>query len=200
MRKYLFSSLGALAAVLASAAFTALPAQATTLDTSWCPSPTLTRLLLPFGDGNYYTTMPGESVDKFDGTGWTLSGGAKVITTTLANGKTTSVLDLPSGSQAVSPLICVANNYPTARSMVRDVVGSEGVFFYVAYEGTNTWTTPKNTGQFHGGGTAWSLSGSINLQPYNVTGWQPVRFVLKAGGTKSDFQVYNLYVDPRMAV
>jgi hypothetical protein len=141
--------------------------------------------------------MPGESVDSFDGSGWTLSGGAKIVTTTLANGRTTSVLDLPSGSKAVSPVMCVTSAFPTARTMVRDVVGSEGVFFYVSYEGTNTWATPKNTGQVHGTGTAWTLSAPVNLQPNNVTGWQPVRFTLMPGGKTSDFQIYNFYVDPR---
>jgi hypothetical protein len=43
------------------------------------------------------------------------------------------VLDLPSGSKAVSPTICVTTEFPTARTMVRNVVGAEGVFFYVSY-------------------------------------------------------------------
>ncbi len=50
-------------------------------------------------------------------------------------------------------------------TMVRDVVGSEGVFFYVGYEGTNTWTNPRNTGQVHGQQTAWTLSNPVNVQP-----------------------------------
>ena len=55
--------------------------------------------------------------------------------------------NLPSGSQAVSPVMCVDNGYQTARTEVRDVVGSEGVVFAVAYEGTNTWTSPLSSGQ-----------------------------------------------------
>jgi hypothetical protein len=82
--------------------------------------------------------------------------------------------------------------------MVRDVVGSEGVFFYVSYMGTNTWNVPKNTGQVHGSGTAWTLSDPVNMQPNNLAGWQPVRITLIPGGKTSDFQVYNLDIDPRM--
>ena len=115
-----------------------------------------------------------------------------------ADGTTGTVLDLPSGAAAISPEVCVTSDYPTARGMVRDVVGSEGVFFYVSYEGTSTWATPKNTGQFHGSGTAWTLGGAINVQPYKVSGWQPVRFTFIGGGKTSDFQVYNFQVDPRM--
>jgi hypothetical protein len=197
MKKLLFSlrslTLGGLIA-----AFAAVPAQAatTSLDTSMCSNPLLAQPFLYAGDNNWYTLMPGETPGNFDGTGWTLSGGAKIVTTKIADGSTASVLDLPSGSKAVSPTICVTSAYPTARTMVRNVVGSEGVFFYVSYEGTSTWNTPKNTGQVHGANTAWTLATPVNLQPYNTFGWQPMRITLIPGGKTSDFQLYNLYVDP----
>jgi hypothetical protein len=182
------------AAIVSSSA----KAATVSVDTSMCSDPLLTQPFLSAGDRNWYTLVPGQSPDNFDGGGWTLTGGAKTVTRTLGDGSTGSVLDLPSGSKAVSPTICVTSSYPTARMMVRDVAGSEGVFFDVSYEGTSTWYTPKNTGQVHGAGTAWTLSGSVNLQPFNVAGWQPVRFTLVPGGKTSDFQVYNFYVDPRM--
>ena len=141
---------------------------------------------------------PGESVDSFGGNGWTLSGGAKIETTHLAGGKSGSVLDLPSGSQAVSPVMCVDNGYQTARTEVRNVVGSEGVFFNVSYAGTNTWTSPQNSGQVHGQQTSWTLSDPVNVQPSNTSGWQLVRFTFVPGGKTSDFQIYNFWVDPRM--
>lgn len=78
------------------------------------------------------------------------------------------------------------------------MVGSEGVQFYVSYQGTPTWATPKNTGQVHGPGTSWGLSTPVNIQPSNTSGWQLVRLTFKPGGTKSDFQIYNFWVDPRM--
>ena len=80
---------------------------------------------------------------------------------------------------------------------MRDVVGSEGVFFYVSYAGTNTWNNPQNTGQVHGQQTNWTLSNPVNVQPSNTPGWQLVRFTFVAGGKTSDFQIYNFYVDPR---
>lgn len=166
------------------------------VDTSWCVNPLLSQPFSSSNDSNWYTLMPGEVANGFNGTGWQLTGRAKIITTTLANGSVGSVLDLPSGSTAVSPPMCVTSEYPTARTMVRDVVGSEGVFFYVGYEGTNTWTNPRNTGQVHGQHTAWTLSDSVNVQPDNSPGWQPVRFTLQGGGKTSDFQVYDFYVDP----
>jgi hypothetical protein len=197
MKKCLFS-LRALALGGLAAAFAAVPAQAaaTSVDTSMCSNPMLTQPFQSIKDSNWYTLMPGETPGSFDGSGWTLSGGAKVLTTTLPDGSTGSVLDLPSGSQAVSPTVCVTSDYPTARAMVQDVRGAEGVFFYVSYEGTNTWNTPKNTGQVHGSGTAWTAVTPVNLQPFNTAGWQPVRITLIPGGKTSDFRLYNLYLDP----
>jgi hypothetical protein len=169
------------------------------VDTSGCTSPLLTQPFSTARDGNWYTLMPGESPGSFDGTGWTLTGGAKIVTTTTANGSTGSVLDLPSGSTAVSPVMCVTSAYPTARTMVRNATGGDGVHFQVSYEGTRTWTQPQETGQVHGNQTNWTLSGNINVHPAdNVTGWQPVRFTLVGGGKSSNFQVYDFYVDPRL--
>jgi opacity protein-like surface antigen len=198
MKNYLFSlrsvALGAI--IAAVAASSAQAATTSAVDTSICSNPVLSQPFLAAGDFNWYTLMPGETPGNFDGSGWTLSGGAKIVTTTIADGSTASVLDLPSGSKAVSPTICVTSAYPTERAMVRDVVGSEGVFVYVSYEGTSTWNTPKNTGQMHGSGTAWTLATPVNLQPYNTAGWQPMRITLIPGGKTSNFELYNLYIDP----
>jgi hypothetical protein len=197
--KCLFSSksLGALAVGMLLAAIAAIPAQAS-VNTAQCTTPEYSQPFLYAGDSNWYAPIPGESYDNFGGEGWALGGGARILTTTLADGSTGQVLDLPSGSKAVSPVICVTSEYPTARGIVRNVKGSEGVYFDVEYEGTKTWNHPKNTGQIHGTNTEWTLVTPVNLQPEKVSGWQPMRITLIPGGTTSDFQVYNLYVDPRM--
>ena len=93
------------------AAVTGGSAQAATLvKTSACSQPSYS-FSQPFStvkDANWYTLAPGENVDSFDGTGWTLSGGAKLVTTTLADGTTGTVPDLPTGATAVSPPMCVS--------------------------------------------------------------------------------------------
>jgi hypothetical protein len=131
--------------------------------------------------------VPGQGAAGFEGSGWTFNGSARA---------TGGVLDLPSGSSAVSPTVCVSTEYPNARMMVRNVRGSEGVFFYVSYANTPTWNQPKNTGQVHGVGTALTLSDPVNLQPPNVSGWQLVRFTLVPGGKSSEFQIRDFWVDP----
>ena len=131
------------------------------------------------------------------GTGWKLSGGASIKTTTVAEGGSDTVLDLPSGSQAVSPTICVDSTYPTARTEVRNVIGGRACSSSVSYAGTKTWSVPKATGQVHGQQTSWTLSDAVNLQPSNTPGWQLVRFTFVPAGKGSDFQIYNFLVDPR---
>lgn len=189
----------ALGAVIAGLA--AAPASASTyhsVDTSWCTNPLLSQPFAADGDTNQYMLVPGQSPDDFDGAGWTLSGGAHIVDATLADGSTGSVLDLPSGSEAVSPTICVQSNYPDARAMVRDVAGSQGVLFGVSYEGRPSWYVPRATGHLHGKKNEWVLSDPVDVKPSGQPGWQPVRFVLAPLGIKTETQVYDFYVDPRM--
>jgi hypothetical protein len=148
-------------------------------------------------DSNNYVLVPGETPGNFNGTGWTLSGGARVVRSTLADGSTGGVLELPGGSQAVTPTFCVTNEYPTARAMMQSVVGAQGIYFYVSYEGTATWTSPKNTGSIKGATSEFVPTGSVNMQPLNIGGWQRVRVTLVPGGNSlSLYRLYNLYIDP----
>ena len=183
-------------AVPAAAATKSASGSAEITSPSQCKAPVLTQPFLYVGDENWYTLAPGQSADNFEAKGWTLSGGASLKKLVVEDGKTGTVLDLPSGSKAVGPNFCITREYPTARAIVRNVVGSEGVSFNVSYLGTSTWETPKNTGQVHGSGTAWTPVTPVNMQPYGVEGWQVVKLTLVPGGTKSDFQLYNLYIDP----
>jgi hypothetical protein len=164
-------------------------------DSSACSAPALTQPFLSARDSNWYTLTPGETPGSFNGAGWTLSGGASIKAGQAGAG---SVLDLPSGSQAVSPPMCVAADYPTARTMVRDVAGAQGVHIYVAYAGTKTASQAQDVGQVHGQQSSWTLSNAFNIHPGNLPGWQLMRFTLVPDGKSSDFQVYDFYVDPRM--
>lgn len=166
-------------------------------DATGCTAPVLTQALLGFGDPNWYTMVGGESPDQFTGSGWTLTGGAAVMTTTLADGQAGQVLDLPAGSEAISPAICVAAGYHRARTEVRKVHGNRGVRFLVSYQGTKTWASPRTTGRIHGRQTAWTLSTPINIQASNRPGWRLERFAFIPEGPKSDYQLYDFWVDPR---
>jgi hypothetical protein len=176
----------------------------TSVVTSSCTEPALSQPFLAWGDSNWYALAPGETADHFTGAGWTLSGGAKIVTTTLKDGTTGAVLDLPRGSSATSPTICLTSDYPTARMMVRNVSGSNGgsVGFSVSYAGTSSQNDPVQTGTFKTTGSSgvngdWALSDPANLDPSTTPGWQLMQITLTANGSK-DAQVYNLYNDPLM--
>ena len=216
-RTVLVAALGSLGLALVLAALTATPAHAETVapplaaettppptgggsvNTSMCSVPTFEQAFLNAEDTNWYTLVPGQSFDNFEAEGWELSNGAQLVTTTLADGSTGQVLDLPSGSQAVSPTICVTSEYPTARTFVRNVTDSDGAQFNVSYEGTKTWSSPRSTGKLKGAKNGgWAVSDSVSLQPYKTEGWQRLRIIL-VGGKAGETQLYNLYVDPRMS-
>jgi hypothetical protein len=194
MRKYLFSlrslTLGALIA-----AFAATPAQAATMSTVTCPNVTFSQPFLSLGDSNWYTLVPGQNVGWFTGAGWTFTGGAKALTTTLANGSTGSALDMPAGSRAVSPPMCVATGYPIARMMSRTLASAPGsVTFYVSPAGSGMLGSAMPVL----GTPTWALSPPVNVAPGNVSGTILVQFTFIAPARGSDFQIYNFYVDPRM--
>jgi hypothetical protein len=167
-----------------------------------CTAPALAQVYSWAQDTNWYAALPGESWDSIGTSGWTLSGGAKFVATTMADGKKGTLLDLPSGSQAVSPTACVTNSYPAARTQVRDVTGTAGVNISVAYQNTNgTWGLNQlsaTAGAVKSANTGWMIPLPFNIKPSNVTGWQLARFTLAAQGTSSEYQISNLYVDPRM--
>jgi hypothetical protein len=195
MKQYLFSRrvLG-WATVLAGLAL--VPAQAASASTALtCPTPVLSQPFSALGDTNEYTLAPGQAVDNFTGTGWTLSGGAGIVTTKLADGNTGSVLNLPAGSKAVSPPMCVTGGYPAARMVTRTLgtAASAGMTFYVSPAGSTTLSgglpvlaTPT-----------WAVSAPVSVAPGSTTA-EMVQYTLVAGAKAATGQVYNLYVDPRM--
>jgi hypothetical protein len=172
-------------------------AQAAPVKTSACSEPnyTFSQPFSSFRDAHWYTLAPGQSVNSFDGTGWTLSGGAKLVTTTLADGSTGTVLDLPAGATAVSPPMCVSAAYPSARAQVRDMVGAPSIHLFVQYTNTPSWEKPAAVGVF-AGKADWVDSQPLNLHPGKLYGWQQEVFTLTGGDKGSDAQVYNFYVDP----
>jgi hypothetical protein len=203
IRSHVIAACGAVAilapAVGASAASAALLQLRP--NTKSCTYPALTQPFLSGGDANWYMLAPGQAVDSFSGSGWTLSGGAKVKSATVASGQTASVLDLPSGARAVSPPICVDNGFQTARMMARTVKGAGAVHVSATYEGISLLgiqvSFPRDSGTVRGA-TNWAASNPVNVRPDDRSGWQVVRFTFAGEGAGSESQIYNYYVDPRM--
>lgn len=195
MTKYLFSR-RLLGVGIVISALAMLPVQAASASdaTSSCPEPSVSQPFLALGDSSWYTLAPGESADNFDGTGWILTGGASIVSTTLAHGTTGSVLDLPPGSSATSPSMCVSTGYPLAR-MFAQTLGSRptnAVKFYVSSAGSKV----LGPGMPVLGTPTWSLTPPVNVAPGNSAAEQ-VDFTF-VSNANTDVQIYDLNVDPRM--
>jgi hypothetical protein len=161
-----------------------------------CTMPTLSEPFAGWGDTNEYAAVPGNAFDTFTGTGWTLSNGASIGTSTLSDGTTGSVLDLPAGATAVSPPMCVQYDYPDARMMIENPAGTDGVALLAAYAGSGTQVA---TGYSQSGeGSGWNPSQVLETHPGDLSGWQVVQFTLE-GTVAGTTRIYNFYVDPRMS-
>jgi hypothetical protein len=181
-------------AVLAATVAGGSAQAATPAQTSACSQPnySLTQPFAGLGDSNWYTLAPGQGAGGFNGAGWTLTGGARIVTTKLANGTTGQVLDLPAGSTAVSPSMCVDSDYPTARADVLQTANGSGMHVSVSYTGG------KAGGQSSGvvnGASTWDASHAFQLHAGTLSGWQLAQYTFQ-GGT-GDVQLYNFWVDPR---
>lgn len=187
---------GFLLALLGLSSTPALAVEAYTATKATCTGQTFSQPFAAYGDSNYYTLVPGGDFVR-PTAGWELSGGAKLLTTTRPDKTTGGALDLPSGAKAVSPAVCVTLAYHKARLWVRDLKGTAGVSVAVSYPGVAS----QNVALLQGTGTSWTLPSAFDVLP-GTSGssgeTSEVRFVFKAGGSGGDFQIYDLYVDPRM--
>ena len=198
VRKYLFSRSAVSASFVTALLAFLIPGQASAAlptQPSSCPTPAVSQPFLSWGDSALYTPAPGVTPDSFTAAGWTLTGGARVVSTTLADGHTGLVLDLPPGSSATSPTVCVDSTEPTA-SMITQAVGT-GAFanaatFYVTPVGSSLLTG----GQPVGAGTQWSESRPANV--FRGVGSENATLTLVSNEKTGDVQVYNLFIDPHM--
>jgi hypothetical protein len=83
-----------------------------------CAQETLSKPFAQFGDAASYTLVPGGAFEAGQ-QGWSLTGGAKVVTGNepfkVRNSADARSLYLPQGATATSPAMCVGIDHPTAR-------------------------------------------------------------------------------------
>ncbi len=166
--------------------------------TSGCSAPATSPAFTGFGDSNQYALAPGQTPDHFTGTGWKLSGGARVAPMPVMDGVEGTVLDLPTGGVAVSPQICVESDYPTARTIIATTPGAS-VGVSTAYPGLLP-IIPRV--QFSGAISSsveyWQASTPFQVHPGNLPGWQLVTFTFSNTGL-GNAVMYDFYIDPRMS-
>lgn len=183
----------AIAALLAVAPISA-SADVTPIWSTSCGDPALSQPFLAWADSTCYALAPGESQDSFSGTGWTLSGGATIVTATLYDGTQGYVLDLPPGGTAVSPGVWMNSAPSSVRTMVSSA--SHGAArISIAYPGANGFGSPLPAGTVTTPHPTWALSNRLKLPAKAKSSWQQVQLTLLGTGPKTagHTRIYNLY-------
>jgi hypothetical protein len=189
----------------AAAGLAAFPASssAALIETGACDNATLVQPFQQWGDSAQYKLVPGGSFESGE-PGWTLTGGARVVSGSEPFGVTGSVgshsLYLPAGATAESPATCVNAAYPSFRLFDRNTGLLSTVLVQVVY-------TDPIVGRLSlpVGALALSPSWKPSLPMLTTSAIQGVlqngsadvslRFTALTGSTTID----DVYVDPRFS-
>ena len=193
-------------AAVATAAVFAAPASAgiLTASASDCGDETLTKPFAQFGDfANYKLVRNGAFETGTDG--WTLSGGARVVTGNepwkVGGSNHAKSLVLPAGSSAISPVSCVGLGEPTLRFFAKKnraaLLGISTLTVTVYVKTSLGLTVPVPVGTVLNNGQ-WKATPQLlivaNLLPLLPGDRTPVAFQFTP--VLGDWQMDDLYVDP----
>jgi hypothetical protein len=203
-RLFRFHKAGVLVAgaVVALAAFPAA-SSAALISTGACDEASLSQPFKPWLDSGQYKLVPGGSFE--DGApGWTLSGGATVVSGSEPFGATGSVgshsLYLPAGASAESPSTCVDAAYPEFRLFARNSGLLSTLVVQVVYDDpivgrvvlpVGAVALSKSWGPSLPMLTASAIQGVLKNGVAQVS----LRFTATLGGSTID----DVYVDPRLS-
>jgi hypothetical protein len=170
-----------------------------------CPTRTVERPFARWLDNTNYTLVPGGT---FEGSlaGWTLTGGAKVVSgsepfeVSGRGGKL--ALSLPPGSSATTPPVCVAVLDATMRYFAANDGGLTSLLRVdMLYRAPSGAVLPLPLG-LNLGGKSWapSLPGVVgaNLLGALTGGRATVQFRFSTAGLGAKWRIDDVYVDPRM--
>jgi hypothetical protein len=205
----IFLGLAALASAAALTASAAAPsAKAASLGIA-CPDPTSTPFL-PFADGSYYAATPGGGFEN-GAAGWTLTGGAHVVTGNepwmVGGAGQSHSLSLPAGSSATSPPMCIGLLSSKMRLFAQNTgAAGSNLRVQVIYNG--------GVGALLGGlGSTLRISDQADFA--GTSAWRPTAPYLMAGGilplltqsvqfrftplsTGGNWRIDDVYLDPLM--
>jgi hypothetical protein len=200
------TSVVALAATVAAAAFGASPASAGLLVQSSpdCSAPDSSQVFSPWFDYASYFLAPDGGLEN-GGDGWVLDGASVASGNERygVSGDGSSSLSLPAGSDATSPTICVGLEHPTLRFFVRKTSGTgllpslNSLHVDALVEDTLGLVETVPLGNISGLGS-WQPSPQMvvgaSLLPLLPGSHTPVRFQFTPRG--GNWQVDDVYVDP----
>jgi hypothetical protein len=169
---------------------------------SYC-DPTSTQAFSRFGDSAYYARMLNGGFEN-GSTGWTLSGGAKVVSGNepyylTGNGRDSHSLLLPAGSSAVSGTVCFALGDWHLRLMMKRLSSSGGLHVQVVVPSLLGGLLTVLDGGTVSGSGSWAPSPRLELLLSNVTnlvGTRAVAFRFTPVGVGASYQIDDVYLDP----
>lgn len=176
----------------------ALPTNAGLLSTgtaSYC-DPNSFQAFRPWGDSSYYMLTPGGAFES--GTpGWTLKGGAKVVTGNesfyLNSRSDSKSLYMPAGSTATTPTMCFGAGDWHMRFVAK---GSGQVKVDVMVNSLLGVVSVLDGGTVKAGST-WSPSPKVSLLLSNVGGLLTTKAIsIRLTATNGSMQVDDVYLDP----
>jgi hypothetical protein len=193
-------------AAIATAVVFAAPASAGILTASAtdCGDETLTKPFAQFGDQASYKLVKGASFEVGT-TGWTLAGGAKVVTGNepwkVGGSGHAKSLVLPAGSTAITPTACVGLAEPTLRFFVKKnrapLLGISTLAVSVYVKTSLGLVVPVPVGVVLANGQ-WKPTPPMlivaNLLPLLPGDRTPVAFQFTP--VLGDWQIDDVYVDP----
>lgn len=174
-----------------------------------CSDPTLEQPFSALGDSRDYVLAPGGDFADPAAPGWSLEGGAVVVSSTdpfeLGAGGDSYSLSLPTGASATSPLMCVDLRFPTMRFLGAQTALRDGDLdvevLYPEAEDVHKRTWHKSTSLKSKSTDGWRVTKDIKLQPDLASkraGWRMVALRFSAEDDRGSWLVDDVYVDPRM--
>jgi hypothetical protein len=169
---------------------------------SYC-DPDPSQAFSRWGDSSYYATLQNSGFEGYSG--WTLSGGARVVAGNepffISGTRYDShSLLLPSGSSAYSGTVCFALGDWHMRFLMRNVGASSGKLRVqvIVPSLLGSLLTVLDAGTVSGSGT-WAPSPRLELLLSNVTnliGTRAVAFRFTPVGLGAAYQIDDVYLDP----
>jgi hypothetical protein len=168
------------------------------------PQPTLAQNFAAWSDYGQYTPVLNAGLE--DGTaGWTLSGGASVVTGNepwkIGGGWHRNALDLPAGSSAVTAPICIDETYPHFRLFARNTGSLKGALkIEVLYFDTKGKIVNTKPYDYKAPSPAWQPTGLVGINVFTsktAATAAPVAFRFTPTTKDARYQIDDVYVDPR---
>jgi hypothetical protein len=186
--KLIVTTLKVAFSVLLTTAFFAASAQA-------CSYPAGEAVFSPWGDPRAYVLAPDGGFEA-GGAGWSLEGGATVVsaneTSYLNSASDLQSLALPEGSSATSPTLCVNQETPFVRAMVRSSGKGARLRVETIYPDLGVVRTHTVGGER----TEWVPTHPLSTSFGRATVTEADSVQIRLTPVSGDWQVDDLYIDP----